>query len=325
VSVAVEQRRPNVWDRVSRVVTDAVDSGVAVWMVVVVVAAVSAVGSEIFLTSLNISNLLGQLLALGFAAIGETFAVLAGAIDLSVGSMAKLTALLTPGLVDGNGALVIPVVALMLLLGVVVGLINGLLVTRLHVSPFIVTLGTFSILRGIAFGYSTEPVGEIPTPIVDSMYLGIGPLPMPFIIFLLVAIGAAYVLQKTVFGRRIYAVGGDPEVARMAGINTDRIVLAVMVISATFAAIAGVIQGLRTGVGSPTAGDGLELSAITAVVLGGSSLFGGRGRLLGTIGGVFLLALVDNALNLIGVSSFYQDLVRGVVIVIAVAVFIRKD
>jgi ribose transport system permease protein len=99
----------------------------------------------------------------------------------------------------------------------------------------------------------------------------------------------------------------------------------IMIISATFAALAGVVQGLRTGVGSPTAGDGLELAAITAVVLGGSSLFGGRGRLVGTIGGVFLLALVDNALNLIGVSSFYQDLVRGLVIVIAVAIFIRKE
>jgi len=325
MSVAVEERRPTVWERVSTVISDAVDSGIAVWMVVAVVAVVSAVGSGIFLTTLNISNLLGQLLMLGLAAIGETFAVLAGAIDLSVGSMAKLTALLTPGLVDGNGGMVVPVVALMVLLGVVVGLVNGLLITRLHVNAFIVTLGMFSVLRGIALGYSTEPVGSIPTGIVNSMYLGIGPLPAPFIVFLLLAVAAAYVLRKTVFGRRVYAVGGDPEAARMAGINTDRVVLAVMVVSATFAALAGVIQGLRTGVGSPTAGDGLELSAITAVVLGGSSLFGGRGRLLGTVGGVFLLALVDNALNLVGVSSFYQDLVRGLVIVIAVAVFIRRD
>jgi ribose transport system permease protein len=325
VSVAIEERRANPWQRISGVVTDAVDSGLAVWIVVVVVAALSAIGSEIFLTTLNISNLLGQLLMLGFAAIGETFAILTGAIDLSVGSMAKVSALLTPGLVNGNQGLVIPVIALVLFLGVVVGLINGLLVTRLRVSPFIVTLGMFSILRGVALGYSTEPVGEIPAGIVNSMYLGVGPFPMPFIVFLALAVVAAYVLRKTVFGRRIYAVGGDPEVARMAGINTDRIIIAVMVISATFAAVAGVIQGLRTGVGSPTAGDGLELSAITAVVLGGSSLFGGRGRLLGTIGGVFLLALVDNALNLTGVSSFYQDLVRGVVIVVAVAIFIRKD
>lgn len=306
-------------------VADSVDSGVAVWVVVAVVAAVTAAASGIFLTQLNISNFLGQMLLLGFAAVGETFAVLAGAIDLSVGSTAKLTALLTPGLVDGNGALVAPVAALMLIIGVVVGLVNGLLITRLHVNAFIVTLGTFSILRGLALGYSSEPVGEIPTGIVNSMYLGVGPVPWPFIVFILMAFAAAVVLRKTVFGRRIYAVGGDEEVARMAGINTDRIVVAAMVISATFAALAGVVQGLRTGVGSPTAGDGLELSAITAVVLGGSSLFGGRGRLIGTIGGVFLLALVDNALNLIGVSTFYQELVRGIVIVVAVAVFIRKD
>jgi ribose transport system permease protein len=311
--------------RPSTLISDTVDSGKAIWIIVVMGCVIAAVGSDIFLTSLNISNFLGQLLLLGFAAIGETFAVLGGAIDLSVGSVAKLTALLTPGLVNGNAALVLPVIVLMLLIGAVVGLINGLLITRLHVNAFIVTLGTFSVLRGLALGYSSEPIGSIPAGIVNSMYLGVGPFPAPFIVFLALALIGGFVLQKTVFGRRVYAVGGDAHIARMAGINSNRIVLTVMVISGTFAALAGVVQALRTGVGSPTAGDGLELIAITAVVLGGSSLFGGRGRLLGTIGGVFLLALVDNALNLTGVSSFYQDLVRGLVIVIAVAIFIRKE
>jgi ribose transport system permease protein len=311
--------------RLPAFLSDSVDSGLAVWIIVLIGCVVSAIGSDIFLTSLNLSNILGQLLPLGFAALGETFAILGGAIDLSVGSVAKLTALMTPGLVDGNGAMVIPVVALMLAIGVVIGFINGFLITRLHVNAFIVTLGTFSVLRGLSLGYSSEPVGSIPTGIVNSMYLGIGPLPSPFIVFLVLVALCGFVLQKTVLGRRIYAVGGDPHVARMAGINGDRVVMTIMIISATFAALAGVVQGLRTGVGSPTAGDGLELAAITAVVLGGSSLFGGRGRLIGTIGGVFLLALVDNALNLIGVSSFYQDLVRGLVIVIAVAIFIRKE
>jgi ribose transport system permease protein len=311
--------------RLPSVLADAVDTGLAVWIIVALVVIASAASSDIFLTQLNISNLLGQLLVLGLAAVGETVAVLAGSIDLSVGSMAKLTALLTPGLVDGNPGLVVPVVAGMLGVGGLVGLVNGFLVTRLRVHPFVVTLGTFSILRGLAFGYSTEPTGEIPTGIVNSMYLGIGPLPGPFIAFVVITALMGFVLQKTVFGKRIYAVGGDRDIARMAGINTDRVMVAVMVLSATFASLAGVAQGLRTGVGSPTAAEGLELSAITAVVIGGSSLFGGRGRLVGTVGGVFLLALVDNALNLTGVSSFYQDLVRGLVIVIAVAIFIRRD
>lgn len=311
--------------RLPALLTNSVDSGLAVWIIVLMGCIVSAIGSDIFLTSLNLSNILGQLLPLGLAALGETFAILGGAIDLSVGSVAKLTAVLTPGLVDGNGSMLVPVVALMLAIGVVVGFVNGFLITRLHVNAFIVTLGTFSVLRGLALGYSSEPVGSIPTGIVNSMYLGVGPLPSPFIVFVVLALVCGFILQKTVLGRRIYAVGGDPHVARMAGINGNRVVMIIMIISATFAALAGVVQGLRTGVGSPTAGDGLELAAITAVVLGGSSLFGGRGRLVGTIGGVFLLALVDNALNLIGVSSFYQDLVRGLVIVIAVAIFIRKE
>jgi ribose transport system permease protein len=324
VSAATDEMRAS-RAHLAGLLADAVDSGIAVWVIVGVVVAVSAVTSDIFLTQLNVSNILGQLLMLGFAAVGETVAVLGGSIDLSVGSMAKLTALLTPGLVGGNGALVVPVIALMLALGACVGLVNGVLVTKLRVHPFIVTLGAFSVLRGLAFGYSTEPKGEIPGGIVNAMYLGIGPLPGPFIVFVAVAAVVGLVLQKTVLGKHVYAVGGDRDIARMAGIDTDRIVIAVMVASATFAALAGVVQGLRTGVGSPTAAEGLELSAITAVVIGGTSLFGGRGRLIGTIGGVFLLALVDNALNLTGVSSFYQDLVRGLVIVIAVALFIRKD
>jgi ribose transport system permease protein len=210
-------------------------------------------------------------------------------------------------------------------IGMLVGLVNGLLITRLRVAPFIVTLGMFSLLRGLALSYTTTPAGSVPSPVVRYMYSRIGPFPTPFVIFTILAVAAGWVLRNTVFGRRVYAIGGDPEVARMAGIKGDRVIIVVMVLSATFAALAGVMQTLRSGVGSPTAGDGLELASITAVVLGGASLFGGRGRLIGTIGGVFLLALIDNALNLLGVPSFYKDLVRGAIIIAAVAIFIRKD
>jgi ribose transport system permease protein len=311
--------------RVPALLAEAVDSGLAIWLVVAVAAVASALLSPIFLTTRNISNLLNQLLLLGLAAVGQTFAVLAGAIDLSVGSTAKLTAVLTPGLIDGHGGRVVPVILLMLLLGAGVGLLNGLVITRLGVNPFIVTLGMFIVLRGVALGYTTEPVGSVPSGVVDAMYYGVGPFPTPFLVFAGLSLAMIWVLRATVFGRRVYAVGGDQEIARMAGIGVNRVTVAVMIVCAVFAALAGVSQGLRTGIGSPTAAEGLELSAITAVVLGGSSLFGGRGRLVGTLGGVLLLSLIDNAINLNGVSSFYQGLVRGVVLVSAVAIFTRKE
>jgi ribose transport system permease protein len=317
--------RPSLRGRAAAVMADVADRGLAVWIVVAVVVVATAVGNELFLTQRNATNLFGQLVPLGLAAIGQTFAVLAGAIDLSVGSMAKLAAVLSGGLIDGQQSRVLPVLLLLVGIGVLVGLVNGLLITRLRVAPFIVTLGMFSLLRGLALSYTTTPAGSVPSPVVRYMYSRIGPFPTPFVIFAILAVAAGWALRNTIFGRRVYAIGGDPEVARMAGIKGDRVIIAVMVLSATFAALAGVMQTLRSGVGSPTAGDGLELASITAVVLGGTSLFGGHGRLIGTIGGVFLLALIDNALNLLGVPSFYKDLVRGAIIIAAVAIFIRKD
>ena len=317
--------RPSLRGRAAAVMADVADRGLAAWIVVAAVMVATAVGNELFLTQRNAANLFGQLVPLGLAAIGQTFAVLAGAIDLSVGSMAKLAAVLSGGLIDGQQSRLLPVLLLLVGAGALVGLVNGLLITRLRIAPFIVTLGMFSLLRGLALSYTTTPAGSVPSPVVQYMYSRIGPFPAPFVIFAILAVAAGWALRNTVFGRRVYAIGGDPEVARMAGIKGDRVIITVMVLSATFAALAGVMQTLRSGVGSPTAGDGLELASITAVVLGGTSLFGGRGRLIGTIGGVFLLALIDNALNLLGVPSFYKDLLRGAIIIAAVAIFIRKD
>lgn len=317
--------RPTLRERVAGIAGGAADSGAAVWLIVVLVAVWSTVQSDAFLTVRNFSNLLNQFVGLGVATIGQTFVILAGSIDLSVGSMAKLAAVLSGGLMDGEGARVLPVLALVLLLGAIVGLVNGLLITKLNVSPLIVTLGMFSILRGLAFAYTTVPVGSIPSAVTSFLFFEVVFIPLPFIVFALLAAASAFVLRRTVFGHQVYAVGGDPQVARMAGIRTPRITLAVMMLSSIFAGLAGFFQAARSGVGTPTAGDGLELLTITAVVLGGASLFGGRGRLIGALGGAVLLAIIDNSLNLTGVPSIYKDLVRGIVIVAAVAIFMRKD
>lgn len=320
-----ERQQPTLWGRAVELAGTAAESGLAVWVIVLALGVWSTWQSDVFLTQRNFGNLLTQFVTLGVATIGQTFVILAGSIDLSVGSMAKLAAVLFGGLIDGHGARVVPVTALILGIGAVVGVVNGTLITRLKISPLIATLGMFSILRGAAFAYTTVPVGSMPSGVTGMLYFKVGFVPLPFVVFAMLAVVAAFVLRRTVFGHQVYSVGGDPEIARMGGINTNRTMIAVMVLCSMLAALAGILQAARAGVGTPTAGDGLELATITAVVLGGASLFGGRGRLLGALGGAVLLAVIDNSLNLTGVSAFYKDLVRGVVIVAAVAIFMRKD
>lgn len=307
------------------VLAQAADAGLIVWFVVVAVIIFSAFGSDIFLSQRNLGNAMGQSVTLGLLAIGQTFVILAGAIDLSVGSMAKLAAVLTAGLIDGEPARVVPVIAGVLSLGAVVGFVNGWISTKLRIAPIIVTLGTFSVLEGLAFAYTTVPVGRIPSGLSQTAYSGIGPVPWTFVLLLVMVVAASFVLRGTVFGQSIYAVGGDPQVARRAGIDPSRVTIQAMMICSILAALGGVVTVIRSGVGTPTAGEGLELAAITAVVIGGASLFGGRGRVIGSIGGAVLITLIDNSLNLLGVSTFSKDLVRGFVIVAAVAIFVRKD
>ena len=303
----------------------AADAGLIVWFVVGALVVFSAMGSDLFLSPRNLGNAMGQMVVLGLLAIGQTFVILVGAIDLSVGSMVKLSAVLTAGLIDGDSSRVVPVVSGVLALGAAVGYVNGWISTRFGITPIITTLGTLSVLEGLAFAYTTVPVGSIPPGLASTAYQGIGPAPYTFLLFLAVAIIAPFVLRRTTFGQRIYAVGGDAQVARRAGIDPKRVTIQAMMICSTLAALAGVVTAIRSGVGTPTAGQGLELAAITAVVVGGASLFGGRGRVLGSIGGAALITLIGNSLNLLGVSSFSKDLVRGMVIVAAVAIFIRKD
>ncbi|MQA96836.1 MAG: ribose ABC transporter permease [Streptosporangiales bacterium] len=321
---ATEAVRPSPGRR--RAATLAGADGMAVWLVVAALAVVLAVRSpDTFLTTDNAANLLSQLVVLALVALGQTFVVLTGGIDLSVGSLATLTAVLTAGLIDGYPIRVLPVLLLVLLLGALAGAAHGTLVTRSRMVPFVVTLASFYLLQGLAFAYTTTPVGAIPNDLAAFALLNIGPFPAIFLVALAIFAGLAWVLARTTFGRHVYAVGGDADVARSAGIRTGRVTVAAYVICSMLAALAGFLLAAKATVGTPSAGAELELSAITAVVLGGTSLFGGRGRVIGTAGGVVLLALVENAFTLLHISSFYQDLVRGAVIVAAVAVFTRKD
>jgi ribose transport system permease protein len=257
--------------------------------------------------------------------MGEMLVILTGGIDLSVGSMATLTAVLTAGLIDGYPIRVAPVLIGVLVIGALTGICHGLLVTKGRMVPFVVTISTFYLLEGLAYAYTSTPVGAIPDDLARFAVLNAGPIPVIFVIVLAIALVLAWGLSRTRLGRHVYAIGGDPAVARSAGINVTRVTVTCYAICSTLAALAGFMLASKATVGTPSAGSGLELSAITAVVLGGTSMFGGRGKIIGTAGGVLLLALVENTFTLLHVSSFYQDLVRGAVIVAAVAVFARKD
>lgn len=303
-----------------------VRNGLAVWLIVVALVAVLVVrrGGN-FLSEQNIANLLSQSVTLGLIALGQTLVIIAGGIDLSVGSLASLTTVLAAGMINGHSGYVIPVLLLMMALGGGVGVAHGYFVTRAGIAPFIVTLATYFILQGLGFAYTTIPVGSMPVGVSNFFFSQIGPIPWIFVILVAVGLLLAVILARTSFGRHLYAVGGNPTIARAAGINVARVTTASYVISGVLAAVVGFLLAARAGLGAPSAGSGLELVAIATVVLGGASLAGGRGRLLGTAGGVALLSLVQNAFIQLSISSYYQTLVLGAVIVAAVAIFIGRD
>lgn len=299
-------------------------SGQAVWLFVAGLAIVSIFLSDTFLTERNIPNLLGQTVPLIIVTIGLFIAIIAGQIDLSVAALVKLTAVLVSGIGDGDMGKFLAAVALVYAIGLMVGLINSLLVVVFKVPSFIATLGMFAVLEGLVLAYTVKGVGSVPTPIVDFFYGRIGPLPYSFIALAVVVVLIFAWFHFSRLAMRMYAVGGDPEVARRSGVNSGPVITWSLVICSLFAVTAGLAQVSRAGVGAPTTGEGLELAAITAVIIGGASLMGGRGKLIGAIGGAVLLTLIDNSLNMIGVSQYSQGLFRGGIIVIAIALFVTR-
>ena len=292
-------------------------------MLVVMVIGASLTADR-FLTERNIFNVLRQAAFLGVAALGQTLVVLAGGIDLSVGSLAKLALLISALVMDGQPALLWPAIGLTLLLGALIGWLHAFLVNRFNVAPFIVTLGTYSILRGIAFAITTAPIGRA-TPGLLALYdLKVGPVPVLVIGFALLLVAVIFMLRNTPFGRYIYAVGGNEQVARLSGVPVQRVKTGVYMLCSMLAAVTGLLYLSRMGIGDPVVGDGLELQTITAVILGGTSLFGGRGGVIGTLGGVLLLGLTNNLLVVLRVNQWIQDLIEGLIIVGAVALYKQK-
>ncbi|WP_035619120.1 ABC transporter permease [Lacticigenium naphthae] len=275
----------------------------------------------------NLLNLLRQVSINGLIAFGMTFVIITGGIDLSVGSTLALSGALGAGLIASGWSPVIATFAA-IIIGALLGAANGMLITKGKMAPFIATLATMTIYRGLTLVYTN---GNPITGIGDSFFfqfIGKGYLfgiPIP-VVLMAVAFGILYVvLHKMTFGRKTFAIGGNENAAYIAGIKSDRIKIAVYSISGMMASISGLILASRLNSAQPTAGTSYELDAIAAVVLGGTSLSGGRGRLFGTLVGALIIGTLNNGLNLIGVSSFYQQVVKGIVIIIAVLLDRKND
>lgn len=279
-----------------------------------------------FLSQENIVGIQQRSAALGIVAVGQTLVILAGSLDLSVAYLISLTSLVAAEIMAGSGANVPVAIAAVLAVSALAGLANGLIVTRLRVHAFIATLGVALILRGVLDELYDGPAGSVPESFQHLGYDRVGPVPVSALLLAAVAVAAAVLLGRTRLGYRIYAVGGDAEVARLSGVRTGRVVVAAHVLCSLCAGIAGLLLASRLGAGAPTVGTdgGYDLESIAAVVLGGTALAGGRGGVAGTVGGVLVLAVLDSIFNQLEVNSFAKDVVRGVVLVAALAIYARR-
>jgi ribose/xylose/arabinose/galactoside ABC-type transport system permease subunit len=275
-----------------------------------------------FLTTDNLINVWLQTSITAVIAAGMTFVILTGGIDLSVGSLVAIVGVVTTAMLkfDLPLALGLPLaLAGGLTVGAVSGAAAGMLVTRFRITPFIVTLALMTIWRGAAFILTGgRPVWELPAEFATLANDRVAGLPIPVWIMFAVFAVSYIVLSRTRFGRHVYAVGGNPEAARLAGIRTHRVLVTVYVISGALSAISGILLASRINSGQPNAGIMYELDVIAAVVVGGTSLFGGRGGVMGTLIGALLIGVLRNGLNLLNVESYVQQVVVGVVILLAV-------
>ena len=291
--------------------------------------------SEGFFTTRNIFNIVRQISFMGLIAIGVTMVIITGGIDLGSGSVLALCAVLAtslaqipesatlkyPGL---NLPILVPVVVA-LSVGALTGVINGSLIAKFGIPAFIATLGMMTVARGFALIYSNKPLSQL-TP--EYNFIGQGAImgvPFPVIILVVVAILAHILLNNTPFGRYIYALGGNEQAARISGINIDRVKIGVYTIAGLLSGLAGLVVSSRVGSGQPGQGVGIELDAIAAAVIGGTSLSGGIGTIWGTMVGALIIGVLDNGLILLNVDQYWITIVKGTIIVVAVIIDTRKN
>ena len=279
-----------------------------------------------FLTPKNMFNILRQNASNLFLATGMTMVIILGGIDLSVGSVIALSGVVAAGCVVNFGLPEAVGFIAAVAVGAVVGLFNGFIICKTDIPPFIVTLASMNITKGIALVLTGGAPIRCMTDAFKFPGAGyVGPVPTPVILMIVIFVIAAFMINKTQLGRHIYAVGGNVQAAKFSGISVQKVKFIVYAYTGVMAGIAGVVIASRLYSGQPTAGDGAEMDAIASVVVGGTSMSGGSGRIGGTLIGVLIIGVLNNGLNLMGVDSNFQYIVKGLVILLAVYVdFLRN-
>lgn len=304
-----------------KVSRDSIQKIAALLSLVILIVFFSIAAAPNFLAPQNLINIMMQTTVTGILALGMTFVLITGGIDLSIGSLIAFSGVITAVTIT-NGMSPVMGSIIGLISGVILGIISGLLISKGKLPPFIATLGMMMFARGVTL-LITEGTPLYFQNAPNFKYLSqgkLGPVPYPVIYFILLAIVSHFILKKTVIGRYIFATGSNEEAARLSGIPVDKIKTFVYIYSGLFAAIAGIILAARLNSAQPTVGEGYELDAVAAAVIGGTSLVGGEGTIAGTIIGAFIMSILKNGLNLMSISQFWQKVLMGIVIIGAVYV-----
>lgn len=295
----------------------------AIWVVLALLLAVAALSSDAFLRPIYLFNVVRQAAPVGIAALGVTFVMILGGVDLSVGAVISLTAVVAAVVMDGSSANLVPALLLCGLIGFGVGLANGLVVAFTRVSPFILTLGMAIVIYGATQVYSGGTAAGQASPGFREFFNDriFGLVPVLALVFLLLAALAVWLQQATRFGRSLYLIGANPQAARLCGLPVRFVTVAAYTLSGLMAALGGVALLARAGVSGTYAGRGYEFDVLAAVVLGGTTFAGGRGGAGGTLAGVFVLFIAFNLVNLIGLPFEAQLVVKGAIIIAASAAY----
>lgn len=274
-----------------------------------------------------LTNMVVRSVALGIVAVGQTFVIIGASIDLSVAFMISVTAVMASFLMQGDPSRVPMAIGVVIAIGAAVGLLNGLIITKLKVNPFIATLGVGLLLKGLLNASFENFVGAVPRSFQTLGYDSIGPLPISILVLILVALIGGFILQRTRYGSHLYGVGGSEVVARLSGLRTDRVVVLAHIICSLTAVLTGLFIVSRLRSGAPWVGpDGLyDLESIAVVVVGGTALSGGKGGVAGTIAGVLIFAILDTMFNQIGMDAFLKQVVRGAIIILAVGSYTYRS
>ena len=304
--------------------------GTSTGQIYLILLAVVAVTWTLILATggnINLTNTLVRSVALGIVAVGQTFVILGGSLDLSVAYQISVTAVVASVLMDGDPGNIWWAVLAVIALGVLIGAVNGILITTLQINAFIVTLGMALILRGVLNAAVDNYAGEVPDDFRPLGYDNIVGVPWSVLLLLAIVGGGWFILRSTRFGHHLYAVGESEETARNSGVRSGRVLVLAHIFCAVTATLTGLFLISRLSAGAPWVGpDGdYDLESIAAVVLGGTALAGGRGGVMGTFAGVLILALLDNAFNQLQVNTFLKDVVRGAILILAVAAYALRQ